>query len=903
MLRDERGQPLDDRTARLAATLVGVVNGGIEFAQMNLLLKMTPGGDAIRTMLTRQGMKEALAVPAIRTALTNFAKNLAGGWTLETGQEILQEAVTFLGRQGVLWANDQGTDSMKEFTGRMADTVSGRDRHVPLCRVPRGRAFGATSSGRGPPRPTRFLFEALDENAKASKLRARMPEAYQDLAAALTKGGPIEAVHVDAATFQQAAGLEGETLYQLLDQIGVKREDFDQAARVGADIAIPLDRYQARLAGTDVSLALRPDLKFQPDGMTLREQAEFEKALPERIKAAQEAFKADLQGQADLDTATTGFEQQLVDAGYTKEGAAFAAQLLKQRAQRAAVQWSAATGEPMTPAQWITDHLGLRVETVEPGADGRQDTQAFHQDHPAMAGVDMNDAAQVAEAQKVWAEMGTESPYFKKWSGGAPVVTDASAKGNIVDTERLWRDKQYMKTLEGYAAAERARLEKDIAAEQAWWEANVKDPANPTAEEMNSALDMGIIPPINNNWDAVREQASTSLAGYEKQIAEMAPTIKDREGKTEIFQTGKPVVVRVFHATPFGELSGGAFDPQFLGKNTKAGSATLAYFFAGTKDTAGAYAKGDIINQRGFLSMSPADKTALIDGLGDHLRDQGVFGEDEYVHEDDVARWAEENPYDVKEYAESYILPDNEEYDPRPVEPKTYELYVNLKNPLVYDFKGERYRETSYFDILKKAKDAGHDGAVFLNTYDGGPKDNIFAVFPGHETQIKSVFNRGTFDASDPRILMQSAESTGATPDARAEYFKNSKVRDKDGNLKVLFHGAKRADRINEAEKFSKDRATSGPMAFFTDDPEIASGYASGKQDTSLEVESLEPFFVVNGRRTSRAHGILRPLEAVQNQEDAHRIGHIEEPAPSKLSCATATRTPGSQADSTLSMS
>ena len=44
---------------------MGVVNGGIEFAQMNLLLKMTPGGDAIRTMLTRQGMKEALAVPDV----------------------------------------------------------------------------------------------------------------------------------------------------------------------------------------------------------------------------------------------------------------------------------------------------------------------------------------------------------------------------------------------------------------------------------------------------------------------------------------------------------------------------------------------------------------------------------------------------------------------------------------------------------------------------------------------------------------------------------------------------------------------------------------------------------------------------------------------------------------------
>lgn len=52
-------------------------------------------------------------------------------------------------------------------------------------------------------------------------------------------------------------------------------------------------------------------------------------------------------------------------------------------------------------------------------------------DHPAMAGVDMGDAAQVAEAQRLWAEMGVESPYFKKWFGDSKVV-DAQGKPLVV---------------------------------------------------------------------------------------------------------------------------------------------------------------------------------------------------------------------------------------------------------------------------------------------------------------------------------------------------------------------------------------------------------------------------------------------------------------------------------------
>ena len=64
------------------------------------------------------------------------------------------------------------------------------------------------------------------------------------------------------------------------------------------------------------------------------------------------------------------------------------------------------------------------------------------------------------------------------------------------------------------------------------------------------------------------------------------------------------------------------------------------------------------------------------------------------------------------------------------------------------------------------------------------------------------------------------------------EYFKESKVRDALGRLKRVYHGTARADRVGYV--FDPDRATSGPMAFFTDDIEIATNYSKTKADTSI---------------------------------------------------------------------
>ena len=54
---------------------------------------------------------------------------------------------------------------------------------------------------------------------------------------------------------------------------------------------------------------------------------------------------------------------------------------------------------------------------------------------------------------------------------------------------------------------------------------------------------------------------------------------------------------------------------------------------------------------------------------------------------------------------------------------------LKMKNPYTYDFKGSVYRDKTYYDIIKKAKELGHDSVLLQNTFDGAGLDDIKVVF------------------------------------------------------------------------------------------------------------------------------------------------------------------------------
>lgn len=72
------------------------------------------------------------------------------------------------------------------------------------------------------------------------------------------------------------------------------------------------------------------------------------------------------------------------------------------------------------------------------------------------------------------------------------------------------------------------------------------------------------------------------------------------------------------------------------------------------------------------------------------------------------------------------------------------------------------------------------------------------------------------------------------------QWFRQSKVVDESGKPLRVYHGTQRLDRFGPV--LLKKRATSGPMPFFTTDPEIASRYSVDKQDTSLADEDVHTY-------------------------------------------------------------
>lgn len=83
-------------------------------------------------------------------------------------------------------------------------------------------------------------------------------------------------------------------------------------------------------------------------------------------------------------------------------------------------------------------------------------------------------------------------------------------------------------------------------------------------------------------------------------------------------------------------------------------------------------------------------------------------------------------------------------------------VYVSLQNP--YYFTSDKTISTDAEvsrEFTERLKAEGYDGVIVQNKYADGVEGDFFEVVAFSPTQIKSVFNRGTFDPADPRILYQ----------------------------------------------------------------------------------------------------------------------------------------------------
>ena len=189
------------------------------------------------------------------------------------------------------------------------------------------------------------------------------------------------------------------------------------------------------------------------------------------------------------------------------------------------------------------------------------------------------------------------------------------------------------------------------------------------------------------------------------------------------------------------------------------------------------------------------------------------------------------------------------------------ELYADIKNPAgwtEYDKYG-----------ISQLEYMGYDGAILEN--DDGTFDGFVFKSP---SQIKAITNTRPTKSKDIRYSLKDSQGNDLT-EQQAEFFKDSKVRDDDGNLLVVYHGTKNGNfTVFEYDKSRQTGDDFGKAYYFTTNLKNAKGYAKDNQkDARIEQYNKErealTWKIVSAVRNGESAEVVQDL---RNQFDNVRV-------------------------------
>lgn len=163
----------------------------------------------------------------------------------------------------------------------------------------------------------------------------------------------------------------------------------------------------------------------------------------------------------------------------------------------------------------------------------------------------------------------------------------------------------------------------------------------------------------------------------------------------------------------------------------------------------------------------------------------------------------------------------------------------------------------------KILQEMGYDGIKDTGGKMGGEEHEVWIAF--EPTQVKSAIgNRGTYDATkkDMRYSLNTKDTAGRKLTAgQQEYFKDSKVRDENGNLKKVYHGSPADFNVFDFGKVGKNGTAEGYGFYFTDNKELADEYKGTGNTREFYVDIQKPLY------KSRSGGFAKwELEDIANE-------------------------------------
>lgn len=197
-----------------------------------------------------------------------------------------------------------------------------------------------------------------------------------------------------------------------------------------------------------------------------------------------------------------------------------------------------------------------------------------------------------------------------------------------------------------------------------------------------------------------------------------------------------------------------------------------------------------------------------------------------------------------------------------------YETYLNITNPYIpyksgnsmisfqEDFKN-KFNEAKSIEgklngnqIQEILKNNGYDGIII--------GDNIIAFY---SNQIKNVDNTNPTDNPDIRYSNRAdMDSEGRElSKEQQEFFKDSKVRDENGNLLVVYHGTNGKFNQYRINHFGKtDLGIYGKGFYFTDDINSAKYYGKNVKKQYLDIKN--PLYIGKGTLYENTSDFVRDM-------------------------------------------
>ena len=890
-LRDEANQPLSRDVVQGAAIAVGLVNAGLETVGELAMLKLFPGADKLLAAGPKEMVKTMLAKPTVRQALANAGKRWVQAASVEGFTEAIQELSVIFGRelaQGVsgqqFKPDDAGEDAMRvleaggdAFTGAMGVGIPGAGY----------RGYRGVREAQQMQQNQEFIT-ALGEDAKESKLQTRLPEKFREFVARVKENGPIDNIYIPAEQFQTFFQSQGVDPAEVASQVGAT--NYSEALAAGTDVVIPIENYASTLAATPMHEQLAQDIRLRQSDMTAREYAQFqaerEQAEADLLRQAQEAA-GEIQTPA-LQTIKNDMVGQLVGSGY-EQSTADAYATLYANTMRVMAERS---GQDL---QALHERYGLSVSRPLPDIL----TQNLQSDISIDPMIDMLRSGVGIPTQT---EMRGESllPFIKKIGGIKP------GYGELKDADvGAKRKDDFIVREDGLALDEIGAL----AAEAGYFDPDETGTVSETTLLNAIAEELSGIPTYsiqNENQSAVQLSAALEqLNEYLDSLGIDLKAITDNAAVRQMIEQAMSDPQVQERVQQFFQQVAEATMPETINvdgveRPTRNSEGRLIYWseegirnfwrWFGDSKVVDAEGRPQVVYHGTQADFDTFQKDAVGSNFG--LDDEGFFFTDNTIQASGYA--------DPQSQFLAAGMADNRNLEPKQGA-NVLPVYLSLQNPLTAEDYTDAFYTTpqieitdqdisliDYFDDNRKsiigfAKDGSNDGILFQHN----GKTLAVAFEP---EQIKSATgNNGQFDSNNPSILFQTEQPvfdqtqtdafkrwSNNAPFVSSEQAETYDFKTGEKIAVESYHGTGRPDRVGTV--FQKKRATSGPMAFFTSSPELASSYAQGKQDTSLAYEdgNYANWFKYKPKGARSAVDIVRAWYSL----DAETKAKIRETAP-----------------------